>query len=148
MFSEKNQIHWSICGIRQWEEMKLTENKALKHGTQHASQPIWRQLRVGVRGMEFNASTDNISAIWWRSVLLVEETVVPAENHWPVASHWQTITYCCIEYTSPWERLELTTLMEIGTDCTGSCISNYHLSRTTMASKVCRQVASISVLYM
>jgi len=23
-------------------------------------------------------------------VLLVEETVVPRENHWPEASHWQT----------------------------------------------------------
>jgi hypothetical protein len=25
------------------------------------------------------------------SVLLVEETEVPGENHWPVASHWQTL---------------------------------------------------------
>jgi hypothetical protein len=26
----------------------------------------------------------------WRSVLLVKETRVPWENHWPAASHWQT----------------------------------------------------------
>jgi len=37
--------------------------------------------------MVFNATFNNISVIWWRSVLLVEETGVPGENHWPVASH-------------------------------------------------------------
>jgi hypothetical protein len=32
------------------------------------------------------------------------------------------------EYTaSPWEGFELTALVVIGTDCTGSCISNYHM---------------------
>ena len=31
----------------------------------------------------------HISAISWQSVLLREETRVPGENHWPVASHWQ-----------------------------------------------------------
>jgi hypothetical protein len=24
---------------------------------------------------------------------LVEETGVPGENHWPVASHWQTLSH-------------------------------------------------------
>jgi hypothetical protein len=31
--------------------------------------------------MVFNATFDNISVISWRSVLLVEETGVPRENH-------------------------------------------------------------------
>jgi hypothetical protein len=31
--------------------------------------------------MVFNATSNNFSAISWRSVLLVEETVVPGENH-------------------------------------------------------------------
>jgi len=34
-----------------------------------------------------NVTFNNISAISWRSVLLVEETGVPGENHRPVASH-------------------------------------------------------------
>jgi len=42
--------------------------------------------------MVFNATFNNISVISWRSVLLVEETRGPGENHRPVASHWQTIT--------------------------------------------------------
>ena len=31
--------------------------------------------------MVFNATFNNISVIWWRTVLLVEETGVPDENH-------------------------------------------------------------------
>jgi len=37
--------------------------------------------------MVFNATFNNISAISWWSVLLVEETGVPGENHQPAASH-------------------------------------------------------------
>ena len=37
--------------------------------------------------MVFNATFNNISAILWQSVLLVEETRVPGENHQPAASH-------------------------------------------------------------
>jgi hypothetical protein len=37
----------------------------------------------------FNATFNNISVILWWSVLLVEETRVPGENHRPVTSHRQ-----------------------------------------------------------
>jgi hypothetical protein len=39
----------------------------------------------------FNTTFNNISVtcILWLSVLLVEETRGPRENHQPVASHWQ-----------------------------------------------------------
>jgi hypothetical protein len=37
--------------------------------------------------MVFNATLNNISIISWQSVLLVEETRVPGENHQPAASH-------------------------------------------------------------
>jgi len=37
--------------------------------------------------MVFNFTVNNIAVISWRSVLLVEETGGPAENHRPVASH-------------------------------------------------------------
>jgi hypothetical protein len=43
------------------------------------------------------------------------------------------ITLCCIEYTSPWTGFKLTTLVVMGTDCTGSYKSNYHTIRTTTA---------------
>jgi hypothetical protein len=40
-----------------------------------------------VRVMVFNATFNNISAISWRSVLLMEETGIPGENHRPDVSH-------------------------------------------------------------
>jgi hypothetical protein len=43
--------------------------------------------------MVFNATFNNISAKLWQSVLLMEETVLPGENHRPVASHWQTLSH-------------------------------------------------------
>jgi hypothetical protein len=39
--------------------------------------------------MVFNATFNNISVISWRSVLLLEESGGPWENHRPVGSHWQ-----------------------------------------------------------
>jgi hypothetical protein len=41
----------------------------------------------------------NISVISWRSVLLVEETGVPGENHQPVTSHWQTLSHNVVSST-------------------------------------------------
>jgi len=43
--------------------------------------------------MVFNATFNNISIISWRSVLLVEDTVVPGENHSSAASHQQTLSH-------------------------------------------------------
>ena len=43
--------------------------------------------------MVFNAIFNNISVVSWRSVLLVEETGGPGENHRPVASHWQILSH-------------------------------------------------------
>jgi hypothetical protein len=50
----------------------------------------------GVLVMVFNATFDNISAISWRSVLLVEETGVPGENH----RYWQTLSHNVVSITT------------------------------------------------
>ena len=42
---------------------------------------------VIVRVMAFIVTINTISVISWRSVLLVEKTAVPVENHQPAASH-------------------------------------------------------------
>jgi hypothetical protein len=39
--------------------------------------------------------------------------------------------YHIMFYTSPWSRFELTTSVVIGTDCIGSCKSNYHTITAT-----------------
>ena len=46
-------------------------------------------MSQGLWVMVFNATFNNLSAISWWSVLLVEEIRVPGENHWSVTSHWQ-----------------------------------------------------------
>jgi hypothetical protein len=68
---------------------------------------------------------------WW-SVLLVEETGEPGENHRPVASHWQTISHSVVSSTPHLSGFKLTTSVVIGTDCIGSCKSNYHSITTKM----------------
>jgi hypothetical protein len=57
-----------------------------------------------VRVMVFNTTYHNISVILWQSVLLVEETGVPGENHQPVVSHWQTLSHNVISSTPRHER--------------------------------------------
>ena len=52
----------------------------------------------------FNATFNNISVILWRSVLLVEETGGPGENHRSVASHWQTLSHNVVSSTPRHER--------------------------------------------
>jgi hypothetical protein len=48
----------------------------------------------------------------WRSVLLVEETGVPGENHRPAANHGQTLSHNIVSTTprherdSNWQRWE------------------------------------------
>ena len=43
--------------------------------------------------MVFSATFNNISAILLWSILLVEETRGPGENHRPAASHWQLLSH-------------------------------------------------------
>jgi hypothetical protein len=91
----------------------------------------------------FKATFNSISVIIisWRSVLFVEETRVPGENHQPyiktLTNLYHIILYWEFEYISPWlawAGFELTTLMVIGTDCIGSCKSNYNTITATTAS--------------
>jgi hypothetical protein len=93
---------------------------------------IWRCM-WRVRVMVFNSTFNNISVISWRSVVLVEEKGVLGENHWFVASHWQTLSHNVVSSTLYHER---TTLVVICTDCTGSCGSNYHMIMTTTAPTI------------
>ena len=47
----------------------------------NAVRPLIVRDMLGFRVMVFNATFNNISVISWRSVLLMEETEIPRENH-------------------------------------------------------------------
>jgi hypothetical protein len=56
-------------------------------------------VKMGLWVMVFNATFNNISVISLQSVLLVEETGVPRENHRPAASHWQALSHNVVSST-------------------------------------------------
>ena len=57
----------------------------------------------------------------------MEETGVPGENHWPAASHWQTLSLNVVSSTpAALAGIEITTLVVIGTNYIGRCKSSYH----------------------
>jgi hypothetical protein len=53
-----------------------------------------------VKVMVFNTTFNNISFISWWSILLMKETGVPGQNHWPAGSQWQTFLRNVVSSTS------------------------------------------------
>ena len=84
--------------------------------------------------MGFSATFNNISAISWRSVLLVEESGIPAENHWHAASHWQPWSHNVVSGTPH--------LSGIRTHNIDSCNFNYHTTTMTHVIKTIRCLLS------
>ena len=84
--------------------------------TVHADLQVMNELFAWfglVRFMVFNTTFNNILAIWYRSVLLVEETGVPIENHRPVESHYQTLSQNVVLITPTMSGFEFTTLVVV-----------------------------------
>jgi hypothetical protein len=97
--------------------------------------PVWQTQGVNPGTSEEESSKlvnytfgraifNNSSDISLRSILLVEKTRGSGENHRPATSHWQSLSHNVVHLALI--EFALTTSVVIGTDCIGSCKSNYH----------------------
>jgi hypothetical protein len=80
-----------------------------------------------------NATFNTITFTSWQSVLLEEETEYPEKT--TDLSQVTDKLYNIMLFTSSWSRFEHTILVVIGTDCIGSCKTNYHTIMTTTAPR-------------
>ena len=60
--------------------------------TDGVQQSPLQKNELGLEIMVLYLTFNNISVISWQSILFMEETGVPGENHRPVAGHWQTLS--------------------------------------------------------
>ena len=88
----------------------------------------------------FNTTFNNISAISWRSILLVEETGVSGENYQLVAGHSQTVSHNVVLRTPRLSEIRAHNYNGVGTDCIGSCKTNYDAITTTSPEKKITQI--------
>jgi hypothetical protein len=99
----------------------------IRNGTNSSKEGLFVFLFVCL--MVLSATFNNIAAISWRSVLMVEETEVPEKT--TVPSQVTDKLHHTMLFTSPLSRFELKTSVVIGTDSMSSCKSNYHTITTT-----------------
>ena len=142
-----NHYLFDLLQCKEWSCLKITNinNKYIRHyDAKHYNKTITNKLirtqlkfriifwGLYVRVMVFKATFYYISVISWRSIYLVEESVVHRENHRPVTSHWQPLLYKAVSSTPVEIGIQTHNLVVIcTTGCRGSCNSNYHMIMTT-----------------
>ena len=79
-----------------------------------------------VSAMRLTVTFNNISAISWRSVLLVEETRRLGETYQRATIHLQTLSHNVVSSTHRLSGIRAHSFSVISTDWISSCMCNYH----------------------
>jgi len=135
---------WRTWGKETYISFRKTTIVQHQYWTDESAQNIWRQshivnkmtalhnyniirqhilVRVRVRVMIFNATFNNISAISWQSVLLVEEIKVLGENNRFVKSHSQILSNDVVSPNFEWKTDEFPV-----NETSGTCILFFYFS--------------------
>jgi hypothetical protein len=85
-------IQWIVVYVWIWHNYKKKNSSLWMEISVAVCCTLFLEKVFDVCLMVFYATSTNISVISWRSVLLVEESGGPGENHRPAASHWQTLS--------------------------------------------------------
>jgi hypothetical protein len=83
--------------------------------------------------LTWGVMVNNITVISWWSDSLVEETEAPGENHRPVVSHSQALSYNLVLSTHGLIGIQTRNVRGECIDCIGSCKSHYHTITMNLA---------------
>ena len=131
-----------LCWPLQWQTKQiLTSNIVSKKGYESK----WTIETLGWV-IVFNAAFRNMSVISWRSVLLLDESGIPRENHRPDASEWQNLLHNVLSSTPRHGAgFKHTTLVAICTVCT--CNSKYNCHANTTSTTPWKIVCTVYIYY-
>ena len=91
--------HHVLISKRLWIDLQIFNifaDPVLHYSKMLTSSDI--DINTNVQNMVFNDTVNNISFLSWRSIVLVEETGVPGENHRSVASRAYTLSHNVVSY--------------------------------------------------
>jgi hypothetical protein len=91
-------IVWCIVMIK-WLHRLILKSKEWDHKDFRYNYVLSWFEKIVFGFMMLKATSNNISVISWRSVLLVEETGVTEDYNRPVASYWQILSHSVVSST-------------------------------------------------